>query len=88
MNQTNKTEEQSAPALTQAIIDAIQDRKGHGITLIDLSELETASAPELVICEGNTPTQVAAIADSVREQVQASTARSRTTTTDTGTAPG
>lgn len=73
MNQTNKTEEQSAPALTQAIIDAIQDRKGRGITLIDLSELETASAPELVICEGNTPTQVAAIADSVREQVQANT---------------
>lgn len=73
MNQTNKTKEQSAPALTQAIIDAIQDRKGRGVTLIDLSELETASAPELVICEGNTPTQVAAIADSVREQVQAST---------------
>ena len=68
MNNENVKTEQS-PTLSQAIVDAIQDRKGRGITLIDLSDLEV-SAPELVICEGNTPVQVAAIADSVREQVQ------------------
>lgn len=68
----NKTDN-TVPSLTGAIVDAIQDRKGRGITLIDLSGLESSSAPELVICEGNTPTQVAAIADSVREQVQANT---------------
>ena len=69
MNNENVKTEQS-PTLSQAIVDAIQDRKGRGITLIDLSDLEVSAAPELVICEGNTPVQVAAIADSVREQVQ------------------
>ena len=69
MNNENVKTEQS-PTLSQAIVDAIQDRKGRGITLIDLSDLEVSAAPELVICEGSTPVQVAAIADSVREQVQ------------------
>lgn len=70
---SNTTTEHTAPTLTQAIVDAIQDRKGRGITIMDLSALEISSAPELVICEGNTPTQVSAIADSVREQVQEKT---------------
>lgn len=56
--------------LQKAIVDAIQDRKGTGITIIDLSKLETANAQSYIICEGRTPTQVSAIADSVREKVQ------------------
>lgn len=56
--------------LTQAIIDSIQDRKGRDITLIDLKAIETAPAPGMVICTGGSPTQVAAIADSIREGVQ------------------
>lgn len=58
------------PTLTEAVVDAIQDRKGRDITIIDLSALESANTSELIICQGNTPTQVSAIADSVREKVQ------------------
>ncbi|MCM1319742.1 MAG: ribosome silencing factor [Muribaculaceae bacterium] len=56
--------------LQNAIVNAIQDKKGTDITIIDLSNLETANVQAYIICEGRTPTQVSAIADSVREQVQ------------------
>ena len=56
--------------LISAIIEAIQDRKGKDITVIDLSGLEVSNALQYVICQGNTPTQVSAIADSIRESVQ------------------
>lgn len=55
--------------LRQAIVDAIQDKKGRGITVMDLSEIEIAPAPEFIICEGRTPQQVAAIADNIREEL-------------------
>lgn len=58
------------PTLASAVIEGIQDRKGHRITRIDLSGLDVADVREFIICEGNTPTQVAAIADSVRQKVQ------------------
>lgn len=55
--------------LTETIIEGIQDRKGRDITVIDLSGLDTANALEYIICTGNSPTQVSAIADSVRDIV-------------------
>lgn len=64
-----KTIEQ-LPELQRQIIDAIQDRKGHSVTLVDLSSVEGASVSSFIICEGNSPTQVAAIADNVREALQ------------------
>lgn len=51
------------------LIDAIQDKKGRGITIVDLSGIESAPTQEFVICEGRTPQQVAAIADSVRDSL-------------------
>lgn len=57
----------SEKELLQTIIESIQEKKGHKITTVDLTEIETASAQYFVICQGNTPTQVEAIADSVRE---------------------
>lgn len=59
--------------LQDAIVDAIQDVKGQQITIIDLTSLEAANASEFIICQGRTPTQVSAIADSVREKVQKAT---------------
>ena len=53
--------------LLQTIIESIQEKKGHKITTVDLTEIESASANYFVICQGNTPTQVEAIADSVRQ---------------------
>lgn len=51
------------------LIDAIQEKKGRGISVVDLSEIESAPTREFIICEGRTPQQVAAIADSVREEL-------------------
>ena len=53
----------------QMIVDAIQDKKGRGITVMDLSHIESAPAQEFIICEGRSPQQVAAIADNVREEL-------------------
>lgn len=53
--------------MRRLLVDAIQDKKGRGISVVDLSAIETAPAQEFLICEGRTPQQVAAIADNVRE---------------------
>lgn len=52
------------------IIDAIRDRKGHSITLVDLSTISGASASSFIIAEGNSTTQVAAIADHLQERLR------------------
>ena len=60
----------SAENLESRIIEAIQDRKGHGITVIDFGTLETSPAKEFIICEGSSTSQVAAIADNIREDLR------------------
>ncbi|MCH5326697.1 MAG: ribosome silencing factor [Duncaniella sp.] len=49
------------------IIDGIRERKGRKITVVDLSDIESAAAQRFVICEGTSSQHVAAVADSVRE---------------------
>lgn len=56
--------------LIDNIIEGIRDRKGRGITLVDLSEIESSAAGHFIICQGTSPMNVAAIADSVREYVR------------------
>ena len=56
--------------LIETIVEGIQEKKGKKITIVDLSDIESAAASYFVICEGQSTTQVAAIADSVREYVQ------------------
>lgn len=56
--------------LSKLIIEGIQDRKGKAISIIDLSHIDTSASSGFIICEGTSPTQVSAIADSVREYVQ------------------
>ncbi len=53
----------------QLIIDAIRDRKGHAITLVDLESVPGASARAFIIAEGNSVTQVGAIADHLEERL-------------------
>ena len=52
------------------IIEAITDKKGIKITLLDLSKIETAPASEFIICQGKSTSQVSAVADSIRERLQ------------------
>lgn len=56
--------------LQQLIIEGIQERKGRSITVVDLSHIESAAAHKFIIAQGNSTTQVAAIADSVIEYVR------------------
>lgn len=57
----------SQEKLQQLITDGIQDRKGHNITIVDLSHIDTAATSKFIIAEGTSSMQVAAIADSVRD---------------------
>lgn len=55
--------------LQTLIIEGIHERKGHNVTIVDLSAIESAAASTFIIAEGNSTTQTAAIADCVAEYV-------------------
>ncbi len=59
--------------MTPLIIEAIQDKKGEKIDVLDLSKIDTASAHSFIICQGKSTAQVSAIADNVREEIQKKT---------------
>lgn len=53
--------------LVGAITKGIQEKKGKKITVADLSGIDGAICHYFVICQGSSPSQVEAIADSVTE---------------------
>lgn len=59
--------------IVKAIVDGIQDKKGHKITVVDLQDLTDTISKFIVICEGNSPSQVSAICDSVWDKVHKTT---------------
>ena len=52
------------------IIEAITDRKGKKISLLDLNKIATAPSDSFIICQGSSTSQVSSIADSIRERLQ------------------
>lgn len=56
--------------LVEKIKDAIQDKKGRGIVVADLTGIEGTICSCFVICEGRTPTQVEAIAESIGDKLR------------------
>ncbi len=54
----------------ELIIDAIRDRKGRAITLVNLENIPGASAQAFIIAEGSSTTQVSAIADHLRDRLR------------------
>ena len=58
--------------LLNSIIEGIQEKKGKKISQIQLKGVPGAICDYFVICEGNTPTQVGALADSVEKAVKVS----------------
>lgn len=52
------------------IIEAITDRKGKKISVLELDRIDTAPAPSFIICQGNSTSQVSSIADSIRYRLQ------------------
>ncbi len=52
------------------IIDSIQDIKGKNIVKLDLTGLEDRPADYFIICEGDSTTQVRAIAENVKKRLK------------------
>lgn len=53
--------------LVTAVVAGIQEVKGSGICIVDFSQMPNSVAARFVICEGQSNTQVEAIARSVEE---------------------
>ena len=53
--------------LIQQITEGIQDKKGKKIVIADLTKIGDTICNYFVICQGNSPSQVSAIVDSVRD---------------------
>jgi ribosome-associated protein len=56
--------------LIQKITEGIQEKKGSQVVIADLRQTDSTVCDYFVICQGNSPTQVAAIAQSVGEYVR------------------
>lgn len=65
----SKTQPNDTEAFDNYVIDAIQDRKGKEITIIDLSAIEAAPAQKFILCQGTSNQQVASIADHIRDSL-------------------
>lgn len=61
------TVKESTQQLVNTIVEGIQEKKGSGIVIADLSHIDGSIAQYFVICQGNSPSQVEAIAESVGE---------------------
>ncbi|MDH6354366.1 ribosome-associated protein [Dysgonomonas sp. PH5-45] len=57
-------------ALVNKIVAACQDKKAKNIVTIDMTNLIGSICQYFVVCEGNTPTQISAIADHVVDYVK------------------
>lgn len=56
-----------AQKLIQQITEGIQDKKGKNIVIADLTKIEDTICNYFVICQGNSPSQVSAIVESVKD---------------------
>ena len=56
--------------MTDLIIDSIQDIKGKHIVKMDLREIDEAPADFFIVCEGDSSTQVSAIARNINKRVK------------------
>lgn len=56
--------------LVEKIIEGIQEKKGSKIVVVDLNKMEGSITNYFVICQGNSPAQVEAIAESVSDFVR------------------
>ena len=65
MNKTN--------ILVKKIVEGIQEKKGKNIVIADLTEIDDTICNYVIICQGNSPSHVLAIVDSVKEYVRKET---------------
>lgn len=55
----------TATKLVETIKEGIEEKKGKGIVIVDLSQIDGSIANYFVICQGNSPSHVEAIAESI-----------------------
>ena len=60
----------SRDLLIDKIVKGMQEKKGHDIVVVDLSPIVDTVCKAFVICTGNSPSQIQALADSVSETVR------------------
>jgi ribosome-associated protein len=67
LNRSSEARKQAPTSeqLNDLIIDSIQDIKGKNVVKLDLRKLEDASIDYFIICEGDSSTQIQAIADNI-----------------------
>ena len=53
--------------LIQQITEGIQDKKGKRIVIADLTHIEDTICNYFIICQGNSPSQVMAIVESIKD---------------------
>ena len=53
--------------LVESIVKGIQEKKGTDIVIVDLRGIDGTICDYFIICQGNSPTQIDAITDSVEE---------------------
>ena len=68
-----KKNQATAASLVQNIVKGIEELKGNEIICINLKKIQNSACDYFVICEGNSRTQVQAIAGSVEEFVEKNT---------------
>ena len=56
--------------ILDTIVDCIQDIKGKNILVLDLKDLDDAPTDCFVICEGESSTQIKAIADNIHKRLK------------------
>ena len=60
----------SIKELVDVAVKGIQEKKGKGIRIVDLRNIDGAICQYFIVCEGQNPQQVSAIADSVEDMVR------------------
>ena len=65
-----KNKENESKQLVDYVIEGIQEKKGSGIVVLNLSELENTITNYFVICEGDSNVHVDAVAGSVEDYVR------------------
>lgn len=71
MGKTKKLDE--VTALAALAVEGIKEKKGQDIVSLDLRNVKNAITDYFVICHAESTTQVAAIADSVEEEIYKAT---------------
>lgn len=59
--------------LVKKITEGIQEKKGKNIVVADLTNIDDTICNYFVICQGDSPSQIAAITDSIKDYVREET---------------